>query len=78
MQLYFKRLKDLREDNDFSQLDIAQILKVRRQTYADYENGTSTIKTKHLITLSKLYKVSIDYIVGNTDIKELYPKPKKN
>lgn len=78
MHLYFKRLKDLREDNDFSQDDIAQILKVRRQTYADYENGVSIIKTKHLITLSKLYKVSIDYIVGITDVRQQYPKSKNN
>ena len=68
--MYFKRLKDLRIDNDYLQKDIANILNISQQYYSKYELGSFTIPTEHLITLSKFYNVSIDYIVGLSDEKK--------
>ncbi len=65
----FKRIKDLREDNDKLQKDIAKLLGISQQYYSEYENGNRTIPITHLITLSKYYHTSIDYIVGLTNKK---------
>ena len=65
----FKRIKDLREDNDKLQKDIANLLGISQQYYSDYENGKRTIPIQHLITLANYYNTSIDYIVGLSDIK---------
>ena len=60
----FKRIKDLREDHDMLQKEIASLLGISQQYYSEYENGNRTITINHLITLSKFYGTSIDYIVG--------------
>lgn len=65
----FKRLKDLREDNDLLQKQVAQILGISQQYYSEYEKGNRTIPISHLITLARYYKTSIDYIVGLSDQK---------
>lgn len=67
----FKRLKDLREDNDKLQKEIAKLLGISQQYYSEYENGNRTITINHLITLSKFYGTSIDYIVGLSDQKNM-------
>lgn len=67
----FKRLKDLREDNDKLQKDIAQILGISQQYYSEYEKGNRTITISHLITLAKYYNTSIDYIVGLSNNKNI-------
>ena len=61
------RLKELREDNDFNQSQIAEILNIKQNTYSQYENGQRQIPIDSLIKLSKFYKVSVDYILGLTD-----------
>ena len=66
----FKRLKDLRENNDLLQKDIAKILGISQQYYSEYEKGNRTIPISHLITLAKFYNTSIDYIVGLTNKKK--------
>lgn len=63
----FKRIKDLREDHDKFQKDIAQLLGISQQYYSEYEKGNRTIPINHLITLAKYYNTSIDYIVGLSD-----------
>ena len=63
----FKRIKDLREDHDKFQKDIAQLLGISHQYYSEYEKGNRTIPINHLITLAKYYNTSIDYIVGLSD-----------
>ena len=73
----FKRIKDLREDHDKYQKEIAQLLGISQQYYSDYENGKRTIPIQHLITLSKYYNVSIDYIVGLSNDKNNYKKQLK-
>lgn len=67
----FKRIKDLREDNDKLQKDIAQLLGISQQYYSEYESGKRTIPISHLITLAQYYKTSIDYIVGISDFKNI-------
>ena len=62
MALYLRRLRDLREDNDLSQIDVASMLHITQTVYSRYERGFQTIPLEHLITLSKFYKVSLDYI----------------
>ena len=63
----FKRIKDLREDHDLLQKDIAKLLGISQQYYSEYEKGNRTIPIQHLITLSKFYRTSIDYMVGLSD-----------
>ena len=63
----FKRLKDLREDHDMYQKDVAKLLGISQQYYSEYEKGKRTIPIQHLITLAQFYETSIDYIVGLTD-----------
>jgi len=67
--MYIKRLKDLREDNDFTQKYIAKLLGIDQRQYSRYELGKYEIPIKHLITLCKLYNVTLDYIVGLNDKK---------
>lgn len=62
--MYFQRLRDLREDADKSQREIAAILHIDQRTYSNYETGKRLISIQHLITLADYYNVSIDYIVG--------------
>ena len=69
----YKRIKDLREDKDLSQKDIAKILNMSQTGYSKYEVGTNDIPTKILISLSVFYNTSVDYILGLTD----NPKPYK-
>ena len=65
----FKRIKDLREDNDIKQSDIASRLKINQPQYQLYESGKRQIPVDVLIQLSKIYNVSVDYLLDLTDIK---------
>ena len=67
----FKRIKDLREDNDKFQKEIANLLGISQQYYSEYENGKRTMPVQHLITLAKYYNTSLDYIVGLSDKKQV-------
>ena len=64
--MHFKRLKDLREDKDLKQIDIANMLNIQQTVYSRYERGFQTIPLEHLIALADFYKVSVDYILGRT------------
>ena len=59
---YYQRLRDLREDKDLNQSNIADILQTTQQTYSLWEKGDREIPFHHVITLAKFYRVSIDYI----------------
>ncbi|MBQ2890099.1 MAG: helix-turn-helix transcriptional regulator [Clostridia bacterium] len=65
--MFFKRLYDLRIDNDFTQKQVADYLLCNRQVYARYERGLREIPVSMLIKLADLYKTSVDYILGRTD-----------
>lgn len=66
---YYPRLKDLREDKDLSQEDVARILGTEQSYYAKYENGVRPIPFERVIKLALFYDVSIDYIAGLTNDK---------
>ena len=65
--MHFRRLKDLREDHDLKQSEIAEFLGIQQTVYSRYERGFQNIPLEHLIKLAKMYKVSTDYILGLTD-----------
>ena len=66
------RLKDLREDLDIKQKEIAEYLHIKQNTYSQYENGQRQIPIEALIALAKFYKTSTDYILGLTDERKPY------
>lgn len=68
------RIRDLREDNDMSQAEMAKLLKCSQQTYSRYESHTTEIPLESLIFLAGYYKTSTDYLLGITNQKEPYPK----
>lgn len=72
--MYQNRLRDLREDKDLKQRDLAELLKVHQTTYSDYELNRLNIPVAALHTLADFYNVSIDYLLGRTNIKQPYPK----
>ena len=69
----FERVRNLREDRDINQTQIAEYLQVHQTTYSDYELGNLNIPIDVLIKLAKFYNTSIDYLVGLTD----NPRPYK-
>ena len=64
---YIKRIRDLREDHDKTQLEVAKILGTSQTMYARYERGASELPLRHLVTLCTYYGVSADYILGLRD-----------
>lgn len=75
MDILYKRLRDIREDKDLKQSDIAKALNTSQGYYSKYELGIRELPIHHLVTLCKLYNVSADYILGFTN--EPKPLPKK-
>ena len=69
--MYFQRLRDLREDMDMNQTQVAQILHTSQTVYSRYERGFQTIPVDHLLTLADFYSVSTDYILGRTNNKKI-------
>ena len=72
-----KRLKDLREDRDLTQKELAKIIGCSQTTYSRYETGQTSVPNDILTKLADLYDVSLDYIFLRTDIKEPYKKNTK-
>ncbi len=66
---YIKRMRDLREDFDYTQDYVAHVLGTSQTMYARYERGANELPIHHLLTLCKLYNVSADYLLGLTDKK---------
>lgn len=69
-----ERLKEIREDNDYKQIDIANYLGITQVQYSRYETGIRAIPIYHLIKLANYYKTSTDYLIGLTDERKPYPK----
>ena len=72
--IYMNRLRDLREDRDLLQKDIANILNMSQTGYSKYEVGTNDIPTEILKKLASYYDTSIDYLLCLTDERKPYPK----
>jgi len=68
------RLKEMREDSDIKQKEIADYLHIKQNTYSQYENGQRQIPIDMLIKLAKFYNTSVDYILELTSTKERYPE----
>ena len=71
--MYRMRIRDLREDRDLTQTQMAELLKLHQTTYSDYELGRLNVPVNVLNRLADFYGVSVDYILGRTDIPEPYP-----
>lgn len=69
--MIYERIRNLREDKDWTQQYIADLLHINRRTYSAYENGVNSMSPEILISLAKIHKTSIDYLLGLTD----NPKP---
>lgn len=67
--MIFPRVRQLREDLDLKQKDIASIIGIKQNTYSDYENGKLNIPIETFIKLANYYNTSIDFLVGRTDKK---------
>jgi len=73
---YIVRMRNLREDNDLTQQEIATILGTSQTMYARYERGANELPIRHLIKLAKYYDVSTDYLLGLTNTKSKFAKKK--
>lgn len=73
----YQRIKDLREDHDKTQQNIADILHCQREVYRRYETGKREIPVWALKTLADYYRTSTDYLLGRTNVKQPYPPGKK-
>lgn len=73
----YHRIRDLREDHDLNQTQIAKILNMSQTGYSEYEIGRNDIPTKILIKLSEYYNTSVDYLLGLTDEIKPYKRNKK-
>ena len=71
---YCKRIRDLREDRDKTQTDIAKLLNTSQTMYARYERGANEMPLRHLIRLAQYYDVDMNYLCGLSNIKNPYPQ----
>ena len=74
----YKRIRDLREDKDLSQTEIAKILDITQRTYSRYENDERQIPTEILSSLADFHHTSVDYLIGRTDQRKPYPLPQSH
>ena len=75
--MHYTRLRNLREDKDMTQKQLAAILHCSQRIYSNYERGDVDIPTEILICLSTVYNTSIDYILDQTDVKIPYARKQK-
>ena len=73
----FQRIQDLRTDADLSQKQLSEILHISQRSYSHYETGSRNIPVEMLIRLANYYDISVDYLVGRTDKKEMNNKKQK-
>ncbi len=73
---YIVRMRNLREDHDLTQQEIATVLGTSQTMYARYERGANELPIRHMIALAKYYDVSTDYFLGLTDEKIRFPQNK--
>ena len=72
----YERIRNLREDNDYTQENIARKLGITQRTYSRYENADSSMPLEILCQIADIYNVSTDYLLERTDLKELFLKSK--
>ena len=74
----YTRLRDLREDRDLTQKQLAEILGMSQTGYSKYETGENDVPSAVLIQLARFYNTSVDYLLGETDQKKRYPRAKRS
>lgn len=72
--MQYIRIKDLCEDNDLKQRELAKHLNISQRAYSSYELGARGIPSEILSGLADFYNTSVDYLIGRTNVKEPYPK----
>ncbi|MHB8075632.1 helix-turn-helix domain-containing protein [Desulfosporosinus fructosivorans] len=70
----YERIRNMREDKDMTQSQMAEYLRIHQTTYSDYEIGKLNIPLQVMNKIADLFETSIDYIVNRTDVKEPYPR----
>lgn len=70
----YRRIRELREDNDLTQVYMANLLNVNQRTYSRYETGEHEISLAGLSKIADFYDVSVDYLLDRTDVKKPYPR----
>ena len=70
----YQRIRDLREDRDLTQEDLAKFLNCTQACYSNYENGKRDIPVEVMSSLADFYHVSVDYLMGRTNTKDPYPE----
>ena len=73
----YERIRNLREDHDWTQKQVAEMLHTSRTSYCAYENGVTEIGLEQLIHLAEIYQTSVDYLLGLTVERRPYPRKKK-
>lgn len=71
MKDYWEVLREIREDNDLKQADVAKLLGTTQQVYSRYENGINDMPIKHLKTLCLYYRISADYVLGLSSVMSI-------
>lgn len=76
INLKYERIRNLREDLDMTQAEIAKILNISQRTYSRYENDEHAIPIETLSLLANFHNTSVNYLIGRTDVKKPYPLAK--
>jgi len=74
VKILYQHIRDLREDHDLTQQQLAELLNISQTTYSRYESGALDIPSSSLISLAKFYQTSVDYLLGLTNHKTPYNK----
>lgn len=73
----YENIRNLREDRDLTQTQMADYLQLHQTTYSDYERGNLNIPISILLKLADFYGTSVDYLLGRTQVRKPYPKPRQ-
>ena len=71
---YAERIRELRKEKGYTQTHVAKVLRVAQTTYSDYENGNVRIPIEHIVELARLYNVSLNFILGVSNIRNTFPQ----
>lgn len=77
MRINQNRLKDLREDHDYTQQQVAEKIDITQRKYSYIETGVQQLTADVLVALARFYKVSVDYLLGETDVTVRYPESER-
>lgn len=72
--LYIQRIRELREDKDYNQTYVAQLIHVDQTTYSNYELGKVRMPIECIVELARFYDVNLDYIIGVSDVRNKFPQ----